>query len=85
MSHFFFDFSKLNTPFDVTNGSDTVTICSTKHVVASCVCANCKSIVAAQKAEEAKKMENLKVQYKFTPPAAPKPPCCCYHHHHHHH
>ncbi|KAJ2138558.1 hypothetical protein IW139_005603, partial [Coemansia sp. RSA 353] len=76
MSQFHFDFSKFNTPFDVTNGSDTVTIRSTKHVVASCVCANCKNIVAARKAEEAKKMENWKVQYKYTPPApaAPKPP-----------
>ncbi|KAJ1854773.1 Dimethyladenosine transferase [Coemansia sp. RSA 638] len=60
MSQFYFDFTKFNTPFDVTNGSDTVTIRSTKHVVDSCVCANCKNIVAARKAEEAKKMENLK-------------------------
>ncbi|KAJ2449982.1 hypothetical protein EV183_004573 [Coemansia sp. RSA 2336] len=87
MSQFYFDFSKINNPFDVTNGKDTVTIRSTKHVVEVCVCDNCKAIMAQRKAEEAKKKETWTYKYTYTPPAPaappapPKAPCCCCHHH----
>ncbi|KAJ2784177.1 hypothetical protein H4R18_001304 [Coemansia javaensis] len=91
------DWSKpIPSAFDITNGADTLTIQSTKHVVETCVCANCKAIMA-KRAEDAKKAEEAKKQqwtfkYTYTPPApAPPPPppapvhtCCCHHHHFHH-
>ncbi|KAJ2158586.1 hypothetical protein GGF46_003652 [Coemansia sp. RSA 552] len=83
-SSFFYDFSALNKAFDITNGSDTVTIQSTKHVVESCVCDNCKSIMAARKAA-AEKKEAWTCKYTYTPPAPPKHTHCgCCHHHCHH-
>ncbi|KAJ1835309.1 hypothetical protein LPJ63_001259 [Coemansia sp. RSA 2711] len=84
MSNFYFDFAKLNAPYVISNGKDTVTIRSTKHVVETCVCDNCKAIMAHRKAEEAKKKETWSYKYTYTPPApaAPKPaPCCCHYHH----
>ncbi|KAJ2516762.1 hypothetical protein H4217_004381 [Coemansia sp. RSA 1939] len=80
MSHFHYDFSKTGA-FDITNGADTVTINSVKHIVDVCVCENCKKIVAAKKAAAAKK-EEWTCKYVYTPPA-PKP--CCHHHCHCHH
>ncbi|KAJ2795970.1 hypothetical protein H4R20_005697 [Coemansia guatemalensis] len=95
MSQFIYnfeDFKKITRAVDITNGADTITIHSTKHVVESCVCSNCKSIMAQRKAaEDAKKKEQWTYKYTYTPPApAPVPvhshahSCCrCCHHHHH--
>ncbi|KAJ1728282.1 hypothetical protein LPJ61_004115 [Coemansia biformis] len=92
MSVFHYDFAKFNNAFDITNGADTLTIHSTKHVVESCVCGNCKSIMAQRAEEEKKKKEHWSFKYTYTPPAAPAPApappppsCCGCHHHHHHH
>ncbi|KAJ1665027.1 hypothetical protein EV178_003593 [Coemansia sp. RSA 1646] len=81
MNHFYYDFSKAGA-FDITNGDDTVTINSVKHVVDVCVCDNCKKIVAAKKAAAQK--EEWTYKYVYTPPAPapPAPKCCCHHHHH---
>ncbi|KAJ1798194.1 hypothetical protein LPJ59_002657 [Coemansia sp. RSA 2399] len=81
MNHFYYDFSKAGA-FDITNGDDTVTINSVKHVVDVCVCDNCKKIVAAKKAAQ---KEEWTYKYVYTPPApaAPAPKCCCHGHHHH--
>ncbi|KAJ2680559.1 hypothetical protein GGI25_000532 [Coemansia spiralis] len=70
MSHFYYDFSKTGA-FDITNGAETVTINSVKHVVDSCVCKNCKAIVAAR--NPAPKKEEWTYKYVYTPPVAAPP------------
>ncbi|KAJ2761345.1 hypothetical protein IWQ56_005173, partial [Coemansia nantahalensis] len=63
MSVFHYDFAKFSTAFDITNGSDTLTIHSTKHVTEACVCTNCKAIMAQRAEEEKKKNEQWSIKY----------------------
>ncbi|KAJ2710244.1 hypothetical protein H4R19_003843, partial [Coemansia spiralis] len=60
MSAFHYDFAKFNKAFDITNGSDTLTINSTKHVTEVCVCANCVAIMAQRAAAERAAAEKKK-------------------------